>query len=124
MTKLHEREPKPGDRFRLENGKIVRFACLIEKSLGASKRLIVVAEDGEAMDYCYPSGNYFTRRTDDLDIDCYVEEPKTVKAWVNVYSFGFSNSHPSKEVADKMCSNSRLACKEIEITCTPGEGLS
>jgi len=38
MTKLYEREPKPGDRFKLKNGEIVRFAYLIPEEFGTDQR--------------------------------------------------------------------------------------
>ena len=124
MTKLHEREPKAGDRFRLEDGKIVRFACLIPEELGADQRLITVNERGLTEHYSYPSGQYNPLHRCCYDIDCYYEEPKTVKAWVNIHKDGYISAFNSKEVANSETFSDRIACKKIEITYTPGEGLS
>lgn len=124
MTKLHEREPKPGDRFKLVNGRIVRFAHLIPEEFGADQRLITVDEMGRTENYSYPSGRYSCDRPCNYDIDCYYEEPKTIKAWVNIDKDGFKEIFRSKRNADDAANCDRIACKEIEITYTPGEGLS
>ncbi len=124
MTKLHEREPKPGDRFKLKNGEIVSFGALFPDNLGILQRLAVVCEGAMIRYYSYPSGQYCHTFPSEHDIDCYVEEQKTIKAWVNVYNSGFSCSYAFKGVANEMSRKNRLACKEIEITYTPGEGLS
>lgn len=124
MTKLHEREPKFGDKFKLVNGRIVRFAYLIPEELGAGQRLVTVNAFGRTECYYYPSGSCHSGAPSACDIDCYYEEPKTIKAWVNVYSSGFLCAYPSKGAADEKSSNNRIACKEIEITYTEGEGVS
>jgi len=124
MTKLHEREPKEGDKFRLENDEIVTCAALLSETSGARQRLITTDSEGRIMAYSYPSGQYYLSSTSDYDIDCYVEGPKPIKAWVNIYPRAFSRAYVSKDYADKEAGSDRIACKEIEITYTPGEGLS
>ena len=125
MTKLHEREPKPGDEFKLKNGNNVRFAYLIPEDFGANQRLIAVCGDGGSEHYTYPSGQYHPDWPSDYDIDCYVEEPKTINVWANIYTCGIGGFYHSKEAADAVTyASKRIACKEIEITYTPGEGLS
>ena len=123
MTKLYEREPKLGDRFKLKNGEIVRFAYLIPEELGADQRLIAVNGQGQTEHYTYPSGLYHLGEESDYDIDCYVKEPKTVKVWMNIYSnTNYGHFYATKSDADVYTDPNRIACKEIEITYTDGEG--
>ena len=72
MTKLHEREPKAGDRFKLKNGEIIRFVYLIPKEMKASERLVVLDRNGKVFSYTYPKGRLNAlMRAHDYDIDCY-----------------------------------------------------
>lgn len=51
-------------------------------------------------------------------------EPKKMKKWVNIYSYGSSRTSAiwdSKEQADRCSSSNRIACIPIEFT--EGEGL-
>ncbi len=78
MTKLHEREPKPGDRFKLGNDDIVTCAVLLPETSGARKRLIAIDSEGRIMSFSYPKGQHHYGDVRSVyDIDCYVEEPKT-----------------------------------------------
>ena len=123
MTKLHEREPKAGDRFKLKNGKIVHFAHLIPEEFRTDQRLITVDGRGRTEHYTYPSGQYHPDWPSDHDIDCYVKEPKTVKVWMNIYSnTNYGHFYATKSDADVYTDPNHIACKEIEITYTDGEG--
>ena len=46
-----------------------------------------------------------------------------IKVWVNVYPGGGGTLYASKEEADSVAADSRLACIEITIDCEEGEGL-
>lgn len=52
-----------------------------------------------------------------------VPKPVTVKRWVNYYDTGSVYFYNDRTKADRDYNSGRIACKEIEITFTPGEGL-
>lgn len=90
------------------------------------QRLVVIkGDDNDVEFYSYPSGKYYNNGTeDDLDIiGFYDDVTKTIKWWANIYSYGIS-VFPTKQIADDFKGRERIACKEIEIAYTDGEGLS
>lgn len=123
MTKLHEREPKSGDKFLHRNQSISSFGALLPEIV--EQRLVVIkGSDNDIEFYNYPSGKYYADDKDnDEDIIGYYDGPEKIEGWVNIYYYGIS-VFSTKKMADDFSGRERIACKRIEITYTPGEGLS
>lgn len=87
--------------------------------------IALVEEQGEEIPRSFTTDGFFfpTRKESSTDLVNVPPPKKTIKVWVNIYDGGIS-PHQTQEIAELRATDRRLACKEITIEYTEGEGLS
>lgn len=95
-------------KFRCDSGV---YLCVYTDALGTLFRNI-------------ETNHNFSASPDNLKLWTEYVEPKKGTVWLNVYenpSYGITQAHMTRELADRGASKNRLAC--VEVQWTEGDGL-
>lgn len=119
-------EFKVGDTGKTRGGLDYRVIC-VDGKLYAGYRIVALVK-GEDEDYettiAYRNDGKYENHTaicSGLDL---LPPPQKRTVWVNFYQNGGPFGYPSREGSDEAAKSSfRIACVQVEIEFTPGEGL-
>ena len=78
-----------------------------------------IMEDGWCVHNWTENGKGALSRYDLIEVKPRIK--RTV--WLNVYEYPMQSPHVSKETANHLALEGRLACVKVEIDCEEGEGL-
>jgi hypothetical protein len=91
------------------------------KGFGNYPVLVVVTDTDGSQDVLqYMKTGQYNEDHDTHDLDL-IEVKEKQGFWVNFYPNGYSNAHETKEKADELASDNRIACIYLEFE--EGEGL-
>lgn len=92
--------------YRARNGGKAEIVATLKDG-----RLIVLYDDGAYYTTVMANGRRYDGDISDRDL---INLPEKRNLWVNVYSNGKDNAYPTRELADRLASNDRIACVEVE----------
>lgn len=116
-------------KYRTRDGRAVRVLC-VDRGDNAKVfpfRVVALVDEGNGFEQVFTFDEFGRSRSSDDPLDL-VELPPRIqrKVWVNMYDTkdGFiGGAYSSREQADMVTCEDRLACVELDIDVEEGHGL-